>query len=357
MHQLHRFPLLRSLICSIILVSLFIPAFASAESAQKLVQRLPGSNQLIVGVEVGAVKTSPLYKETMEWVRSKSNLTELLTLLESDGGFNLDKDLHSVAMVSPEVPTSVDRALQIPFTIALSGKFDRDKITAAIKTKFPEMSERKEAKVAVLTTDKHDLGFIDDETLVIVSGTKPYQASSWKGLTGKKSKHNSKFAAIVTDVANEHGMWVLMDSSATSAVDAQGAKAVFSAMAVRLADNMGITLLSHFNDAKAAELALQATEKMKIEAQSNPMVSMMGLGPLLKNMAIKQDKSKVWITSSMTVAESRALLTRVRSIAERSQGLKPSQAVIKPATKEVAPAKTNSSTGPAPKTGSKADFN
>lgn len=357
MHQLHRSHLLRTLICSVILITLLIPALSFAESAQKLVHRLPGSNKLVIGVEVSAVKNSPLYKETMDWVRTQSNLTELLTLLESEGGFSIDKDLQSLAMVSPELPTSVDRALKIPFTVALSGKFDREKITTAIKTKFPEMTERKEAKVSVLTTDKHDLGFVDDQTLVIVSGAKPYQTSSWQGLTAKKSNHNSKFGALVNDVASEHGMWVLMDSAATSADNAQGAKANFSAMAVRLADNLGLTLLSHFKDPKAAELALQETEKMKAEAQGNPMVTMMGLGPLLKNMAIKQDKSKVWITSSMTVAEARSLLTRVRNIAERSQSLKANPAASKTTPKELPPTKTNEASRPAPKTGAAADFN
>lgn len=311
---------------------------------------------MVVGLEVGAVQSSPLYKETMAWVRTQSVVSDILSLLETESDFNIEKDLHSLVMVSPEIPTGVDDLSTLPFTIALSGKFDQDAITKAAKTKFPDFVERKEAKLTILGADKRELGFIDGNTLVVASGSKSYLSNTWKKLASQKTTHNAKFKPILSDVVAEHGGWILIDSKSMATGATKGPKANLSALAFRMSDKLFLTMLSHLQDESAATQAVQETEKLKAEAQSNPMITMMGLGPLLKNMAVKQDKSKLWITSSMTELETRTLLTRMRAIAERSQALQTKPAL--PRKADTAPSQSSTPTSNSgAKKGAAADFN
>ncbi|MBA2663713.1 MAG: hypothetical protein H0U74_15605 [Bradymonadaceae bacterium] len=335
---------------ALLVLAVGMPFSAFAEGPQNLAKMLPEGNKMLLGVDVNALRPSPFYGEVMTWVRSQSNLGELLDLLQREGGFDVDKDLTSIALGSPELPGNVEEARKMPYTVVLSGAFDVEKVTTAAKKRFPSLTERKEGSLAVFRAEAFELSFLNAKTLMIVTGKPDYQQRVWKTVGAKPSARNTQFNPILADVGSKHSIWLLMDTAKKMEGQA-GPKALMSALALRLASGLNLTMLTYMATEADASQAVVQTESLKAEAAANPMASMLGLAPLIRNLAIKQDKSKVWVTSSMTEPEARTIFARVRQIAERSQNLKAAPAPSSKTKIESAPAEK------APKKGAPADFN
>ncbi len=95
--------LLRTVLAAALLL-VALPAFAG--NGSNLLPFVPGSAQVVVGIDVDKVRGTPVWTQLMEIANSNSDLQSTLTTLRTDAGFDPIESVHSIVFASNVVSDS-----------------------------------------------------------------------------------------------------------------------------------------------------------------------------------------------------------------------------------------------------------
>jgi hypothetical protein len=338
-----------------IILTLSLPALSQAGEIDRLTGVLPEGNKVVIAVDMNAMRSTFVYKDGYEWFKSQAAVGPMLELLEQTASFDVNKDLHAVVFSSPELPTSLDKADALPFTVAVAGKFNQADLIAAARERLSGVAERKEGNVSVFRSENVEFGFLNDTTFVMGTGPDDFLKRIWTG-TAARGQRNRSFTSLKTEVgANQH-VWILLDTRGANA--ATGPRTEWTAMGFKFTPGLEVTVLSKMENADGAKTVAEQTEVLKTTAGSDPMVAMLGLAPLVQNLTVTHKEKDVRMASTMTEGQTRALVTRVQGILRRSGDLQ--RGITPGATRPAAPQppqdKPADSTAPS-RQGAPADFN
>lgn len=302
------------------LMALFLlPSLSEAGEVDRLARVLPDGNKVVIGMDMNSLRTSPFYKEGLDFVKNQPAIGPMLTLLENAASFDVNRDLHALVMTSPELPASVERADKLPFMLAVSGTFNQEELLKAAREGFEGAVERKEGKVSVLRSENLEFGFINANTFVMGSGPDPFLKSLWTAVASTGGQRNASFVSLKKDVGASQHIWILLDTR--SAQSSQGPKTEMAGLGVRLNPGLQLTILSRMASEEDATTAAAQAKAMKETSANDPMMALMGVSPLIQNLEVSHKDKEMRMTSSMTEGQTRALLTRVQAILQRATGL------------------------------------
>lgn len=308
-----------ALVLVALMALLLLPAPSEAGEVDRLARVLPDGNKVVIGMDVNGLRTSPFYKEGLDFVKNQPSIGPMLMLLENAASFDVNRDLHALVMGSPELPASVERAGKLPFTLAVSGTFNQEELLQAARERFGGVVERKEGKISVLRSENLEFGFISANTFVMATGPDPFLKSLWTAVATTGGQRNAAFVNLKKDVGASQHIWLLLDTRSAQA--SQGPKTEMAGMGVRLNPGLQLTVLSKMaSEDDALEAAGQA-QAMKENSANDPMMALMGVGPLIQNLEVSHEEKEMRMTSSMTEGQTRALLTRILAILQRSTSL------------------------------------
>ncbi|MFU8803366.1 MAG: hypothetical protein ACNA8W_06120 [Bradymonadaceae bacterium] len=299
-----------------LLIFCLVPVLGQASEVERLASVMPDDNKVVIGVDMNSLRASPFYKDGYEWFKNHPTLGSLLQLLEDEGSFDINKDLHALMLVTSDLPTSVDGANAMPFGLAISGTFNQEELLKAAKERFADAVERKEGKITVHRSEEVEFGFANATTLIVGSGEGAFLKKLWTSVADAKKTRNANFMSLKKDVGASQNVWVLLDTR--EAQQSEGPKSEMAGIGIRLNPGLELTVLTRMATEEDAQEAAMEAEKLKAGAGADPMVALFGLAPLVQNLKVAQKAKEMRMTTSMTEGQTRALVTRVQAIAKRS---------------------------------------
>lgn len=309
---------------SLLLAAVFLlvglaPSVVFAQSPEKLTRYLPSQTEMVVGIDVAKLSKSKYYKQALTWARKSASDADkkVFETLEKEANLDLSKDLHSIAIAIPNTQVG-SGTNQRHFTAAISGKFDKKKLLATIKKNNPNFKKTKQGKTTVYTTGDSYFTFPKKSVLWVTAGPDKYRKQAFKALANSKHsvKANKLFKGLMGAVNTSRSFWLLGDTSKMK-TQAAGAGPQPNSLAVTMDINNGLNLdlLADMPTKEDAKSAVAQMKSLKQQSAQNPMVSVVGAGPLVSNLATKQDGTKLLASTTMTAAEFDTLIQRVKQLA------------------------------------------
>lgn len=331
-----------SSILIVALVSLFAAtAFAGGEN---LIVYAPKSSKLVMGANIAALKPSPLYKDMMAVIRSRDTFNEFLTFLETDGGLNIDRDIESIMVAMPDVSMNPNQAkTNDTISLAVRGKFDRAKLLAALNKRSPDHVVEGKGPTARHHVGEFTVAFITDTDLVMTIGDAEFQAKTWAAVSDKKASAaaNKDISTISKKINLTRSLWLV---GVTNSLPTNGAKMNVAGLTVDLISGLKIEIVATMNSKDDVKKSLEDFENLKKDV-ANPMVTMMGATPLLKNLKASAKGLDVNVTTSMSPSELQTMVENLKN------------AMVSGASPVAPPATKGSLENAKPVKGADADFN
>jgi hypothetical protein len=339
-----------TLLSAVFLAVGLLPSPAAAQSSNDLTRYVPAKTQLLIGLNINKLTSSKYYEQALNWARANSQDDDFFEVLEEDANLDLSKDLTAMVISIPDAkadPAKQERT----FTMAASGSFDKDELVEAVKEKHDNIKETKRGKQTVYTAGEFEFTFPAKGVLWVSAGPEAYRKGAWKAATNKKHsvQSNSLIKGLLGDIDASRGFWMVGDTSWIDPQAAQGGPQPESiGLSVDISKGLVLDLLSDMPSAEEAKGAAKQLDELKQTSGKNPMLSMLGVTPLVKNLSVSQDGARINIATRMTASEFDVMIQRVTQMAQsQMQGGGPGNAPSQPVPNEKSPSKD----------GSNADFN
>ncbi len=318
---------------------------AMAQSAQ-LVDYTPKESKVLIGLNMPALRGTDTFREVMDVVKQSPQIADLINMLQSEADISIEKDIDGVIVAMPEAVQNPNAAnANDTITVALRGRFNQDKIIAALKKRDPKMKVTEtKGKVTTYATKKFTVGFAGKQNdLVLTSGADGFQTKTWTAVNdAKKSAGSDKTVKkVMNQINTKRGLWLV---GITKGMSQQGPKMNNAGMTIDIRKGLTIDVIGNMASVKDAKAAAKEFGQLKQQA-SNPMVGMLGATPLVTNLKTSQEKSTVKMNTKMSAKEFKQMRNQIKMMMTQGQQQMQSGAPAK----GDAPPKT--------KKGAAADFN
>ena len=286
---------------------------AHASGSDELVQYLPADAKFVVGFNMDALRPAPIYKQMMAFLKQQPSVAQTLAFLESDAGFDVEKDIESVAVAFPEPVTSTQQ--QQTLSVVVHGTFEQEKLIEASKKRFDNLQSQvdKKTKRTHYIKDDFSFGFVGKNELVMTLGDSKFRDATWKAVKNKKSSAASKsdVKRVLGQINTERGVWIV---GLTKDLPQRGPKMNSAGITIDVVRGLDMDMIANMASKEAAKTAATEMEGLKSQKDS-PMVAMLGAAPLLENLKVTPSKSRINLSTSMTQAEFDTFITQLATTA------------------------------------------
>lgn len=306
------------------LTLMLLGTFTSSASAQSrdLVRYAPGEAQFLIGFNADALRPAPAYEDFIKFLKNQPGISETLKVLEEDGGLNIEDDLAHILVALPEPVT--DPSKEQTMTIAVEGTFEPERLIEAAKKRMDGLSTEKVKDQTHFVSGDLSFGFVTPKILVLTRGDSSFRDATWKAVGNKKAsaESSSEVKRVLGQITTTRGAWVV---GLTADLPQRGPKMNSAGITLDIVKGLKIDMVSNMASKEAADQA--ATEMDGLKSQTaNPMVKMLGAGPLLDNLKVTKAKKRVNVATSMTASELETFIRQLAmTAAQGTQQITPSQ--------------------------------
>lgn len=303
-------------------IGLSTPALAG----QNLAGEFPDGHDSLIVVDFNQLRNSPFFARAMAWVRSQPEVESQLRDMEREFSIDVETDIEVFALLSDTPPLNPDM-LTDPMGALSQGlaTAESDGSTIFIRGNIEgaellaRLNEGQAARHA--RTPDMDVHLIDDRTLALVSGPNTYRDEIRTKLQNS-SGPGAVFTQAFATFGSAQGVYLMSAPELDAELrDELGASASFAAVGLQMASDVRLAVLLTMESEESAAQSAMDFESLRGEALANPLVSLFGLGPLVNNMAIRQEGPAIQLRTSMTNAEADRLLTRALRIMATAQDM------------------------------------
>lgn len=298
-----------------------------ALAAERLVEELPDGHNAMVAVDFTELRSSPFFAPAVQWITNHPAVGPQLQALESTLGIEVAKDLESLALVSDTPPLSADM-LANPMAAVSSGAESSEGMIVLIRGDLDSAEligrlagdEDDGEENKYLRHGEMDLHFIDEKTIAVAIGQSSYRDAA-KSRLQDRSGPGSVFSAAFSTLGSGQGLYLMTKPELDAEAREMTTPASFAAAAISLSSDVRLSVFMTMDTAEDAEKSAKDFEKLRKEAAANPLLGMFGLGPVVKNLSIRQQEKEVVVRTSMTNAEAGNLMRQALRIMSTSQQL------------------------------------
>ena len=291
---------------------------AAGSAKHDLFSYLPSDSSSLAVIDVDAVRNSPYFDKATDYLESQGQVQGLTKLLESDTKAIEDQSVERVAVGFPaaDARTAPERS-----TAILSGTFSKSSMKTLFTSEVDGFSavDVGDALVAYKKGDTVAV-LLDDSHLLLVTGPSTYRDRALNTAKGKVKSFadGSQPTAILEHLDTSMGIWMVNASSSLPKAASEGIVELGLALGVR--DDLEIQAVFRSNSDDAAKKLEGQLSKASSEHAKNPMVEMLGIGPLLSNLKQSRKGTIVVATTSMTSSEVDALIERLEQVIGQMKG-------------------------------------
>lgn len=319
------------LAASLVAAVTFVASNAAAQPA--LMEELPTGYDTVVTADFQQLRGSALYEEALSVVQQHPQASRAIADVDDQFGIDLRSDLHAMAMVSESPPLSsrmfgdlsgaVERAAANAddngSIIFLQGDFDSRQLMRGIG----EIDDGEElpSHIEHRGVELHAIGA---DMLAVINGPSQFVDTARQQLAGDRSGPGDRFQRAARQIGNSPALTLMMAPSVEdpeAVRDEVGTTASFVAAGADVRSGLQLALLAELDGEDAASELVDDIDEIRGEIGENPLVDLLGFGPLVANLSVQQSGAEVIVRSSMTDAEARRLAGQLRSISEQSQQL------------------------------------
>ncbi|GEM_PF-6609846 len=295
---------------------------ADAPSYTKLFKYLPTDSSSLAVIDVKAVRASPYFDRATDYLQSKGQVKGLTKLLQSDKEAIDDQSVDRVAV---GFPAATGRSAPERSTAVLAGTFNESSLKSIFESEVEGFKSveldgglsgfKKENTVAVLLDEKH---------LLLITGPESYRSRALNTARGKaKSLADGALpTSILKELDTSRGIWMVNSSRSVPGAAEQGIVEI--GLALGVADDLEIQAVTRSKSEESAKELEGQLSSARSSNADNPMVKMLGIGPLLKNLEHRRTGAINVATTSMTSTEVDTLIKRLEEMMGGS-GSKPLQ--------------------------------
>lgn len=313
---------------------------ATAATGQELLDELPDGHDTVIAVDFTELRDSPLYDQAYDALSSQPSMAPVLTQLEEDLGLDLRRDIDGLVVTSDSPPLSTDLlnqptgALQNAAAggstgglVIVRGDIDPEAMILQLSGDSESASDDEDGADSIrhLRLDGLELRILDDETMAITLGSESFLDSSRQRLAGERSGPGSHFTRAINRLGSSQGIYMMIAPSIEDPEEIErevGAVASFAAVSVDLrAQQVRIGALLQLDDEENAADTLGELDTLREEAVGNPLTSLLGIQPILKNLSLQQDGDELLIRTSMTNRQASRLARQLATLTARGQQL------------------------------------
>jgi hypothetical protein len=296
---------------------LALPSTALADSSAKApTGYLPADSRFAAEVDVTKLSKTKYFKQAVELFEEQTKEdAKLAKFFDADSGFDLSSDLQSLAVGLPVSRVTPSQKVE-KGVFVLAGSFEADKLISMVKEEYGEMETRKlEDGTQLYRAEQTEFGFPAGDRLVIAMGPKAYRASVWKTATAGAESFDevAKKEGLLDGLDTDRSIWMVNRVSGTTRAASSNVET--AGISIDLGKGIDLQVVSRLSSAASAKEMVQRMEAMKKTGADNPMLSMVGAGPLVTNLTIKHTESSVTATTSMTESELDYLVKNLRQLA------------------------------------------
>ncbi|RAL25226.1 hypothetical protein DL240_03170 [Lujinxingia litoralis] len=329
---------------------------APALALDGFLETLPGGHDAVMAVDVDATRNSPFFSPALGWMRSHPTLGPAIRAVEEALSVRVDRDIHELAILSNSPPLNLamlgggalspgdlDLSAVEGSVMAVRGDFKANDIIKGL-TEESGAEALSAGEVSGVRQAGHDMWAVSGQTMLLVTGESGYRDRIRTRL-GKSERIGASFLSALAKLGQRQGVVMMIKPKYEGAPG----NARFAALGIRLEERVLASVVMTLQDDESAKRSAEEMAAMRRQALSNPMIAMFGLAPAAQNMAVRQQASDLFVTTSMTNAEASTLLDQVLRIIQTSGQLERGASPASPATPAAPEA--------VPEQGVEADFN
>lgn len=347
-----------TLCLSALVLLISVPASAMGD----LLESLPGGHDAVMAVDFDQTRQSPFFRSALRWMRSHPAVGPALQAVEDTLKIEIATDLDELVILSDTPPlnlamlsggadamnpANMDLSSVRGSVMAARGDFE----SAAV---LKELGER-EAGSEALTVGEHqgvrtgqlDVVALSERSVLVLTGERAYRDEVLARVSASEGL-SERYIGALTKLGENQGVVMMIQPS----YEGEPGAASFAALGVRLGARVLASVVMTMRDDESAKASAEEIATVRQQALGNPLVAMFGLAPAAQNLAVRQQASDLYVTTSMTHDEAQTLIDQVLRIVQTSGQL---ERGASPAAPAAAPSKT--APAPVPQDGVEADFN
>ena len=349
-----------NLVLAVMLVAwVCLPHSAQAQTSRQLTQYISAQDKSVVGINVDALRKSKYFDQVLAWVKGTPSGQALFTAMDA-AQVDLARDINTLVLGVADL-TAQNEPGKSDMTFVMSGKLDQKKMLALLNENGMALAETTSGKLKLHTKDNLTVVFPKSGLMWGVVGSEAYRKRALETLQNNKNRVDgaSYFKQLIDDTKNTRGLWAIVDMEAAQAALTEtdpNRAAKSAAFSLDVASGMAMEVMLEMVTKDGAKSAADELRAQALEAGKNPMLAMSGASPLLKNLKVSHNGTRMVANSSMNSAEFDKLLKLAGQLvaAKLNGGAAPAQVKSPsktPGDAPIAPAKKSK------KGGAKADFN
>ncbi|MCB9507326.1 MAG: hypothetical protein H6698_09260 [Myxococcales bacterium] len=288
---------LRSMLrATLALTALLLAAPALAGNGSALLGHVPGTAQVVVGVNVEALRSTSLWSTALDLADDDTGVNNTLNTLTT-AGFDPRTQVRSLVIASSSVgPTSGDHAV-----ILIEASYPRDAVAQVLID--DGYTAGTEGEIAFYQKGQSTVAFLSDT--VVAVGEHALVAPAMSGSAGASGRVASQLRAV-----DKSGtIWI----ATTIPESPQGAQAARAS--IDLSSGLRVNLTLAMESADAATTAASDFNTQIAGVAAAPEVQALGVGPLVSGLQAAASGTDVTLSTSVAAGDLDNLVTRLVAIA------------------------------------------
>ncbi|MGM0557768.1 MAG: hypothetical protein ACQEVA_15395 [Myxococcota bacterium] len=334
---------------------LFGVGTASAQDAGGLAKYLSSQNDVVMGLNLTELRSNKYYDRLVEWARGQSGGGELLKAFEAESGLDIEKDIDAVAIAFPSTGSMQKQQQKREFAMAISGKFESDKLVSAIKKQGTDLQTKEVAGLKFYKSSDVWLAVPKDGLALMTAGDDGYVKKNISTFGNQKGsiRKNKRVKEMLGEVDVGGDIWIAGDMTSVPA-SSDGPRPNSLGMEIDFAKGLALEMVAQMDSKEDATTSVEQMEAMQSQGANNPIVTMLGAKPLVDNLAIKSSGPQVRFSTEMTSKEFDTMISAIMQMAKsRGMGGMPSGG----ATPKSGATPKKGGSGSSNSSGADADFN
>jgi len=308
---------LAGLFASLLLAIPSLPTDVRAEGADELVNYLPGDSRFAARIDVDALRGTQYFDRAIEFLEERAKQDDSVPdVLDSSAAFDPRSDLHGVAVGLPVSRISPSQNVQRA-VVAVSADFQESDFAEYLEQQFSDVSTHElDSGSTVYETDGRAFVVPTSNRLVAVLGPESYRNKVWGLLDGEGTSFSkvSDRQGLLTGIDTSRMIWMV--NRIPNSGSGGSSKARSAAVGIQLASRVDLQMVTVGHSESDAESMSKRVKSLKETWSENRMLKMMGAGPLVTNLEVERNGSRVTATTSMTDSEFDYFVDRVRQLSE-----------------------------------------